>query len=48
MVRNPGFFYEDAGEQEVWCVTAELGSFTAEQNGHVHLTGNSLPASKMA
>jgi hypothetical protein len=48
MVRNPGFFYEDAGEQEVWCVTTELGSFTAEQNGHIHLTGNSLPASKMA
>jgi hypothetical protein len=48
MVRNPGFFYEDAGEQEVWCVTTELGSFTAEQNGHIYLTGNSLPASKMA
>jgi hypothetical protein len=42
MVRNPGFFYEDAGEQGVWCVTTELGSFTAEQNGHIHLTGNSL------
>jgi hypothetical protein len=48
MVRNPGFFYEEAGEQEVWCVTTELGSFTAEQNGHIHLTGNSLPGSKMA
>jgi hypothetical protein len=41
-VGHPGFFYEDAGEQEVWCVTTELGSFTAEQNGHIHLTGNSL------
>jgi len=41
-VKNPEFFYEDAGEQEVWCVTTELGSFTAEQNGHIHLTGNSL------
>jgi len=45
MVRNPGFFYEDAGEQEVWCVTTGLGSFTAEQNGHIHLTANSLPES---
>lgn len=41
-VGHPGFFYEGAGEQEVWCVTTELGSFTAEQNGHIHLTGNSL------
>jgi hypothetical protein len=41
-IKNPEFFYEDAGEQEVWCVTTELGSFTAEQNGHIHLTGNSL------
>ena len=47
MIRNPGFFYEDAGEQEVWCVTTELGSFTAEQNGHIHLTGTSLSASKV-
>jgi hypothetical protein len=47
MVRNPGFFYEDAGEQDVWCITTELGSFTAEQNGHIHLTGTSLPASKV-
>ena len=47
VVRNPGFFYEDAGEQAVWCVVTELGSFTAAQNGHIHLTGNSLPASKM-
>lgn len=42
MVRNPGFFYEDAGEQEAWCVTTELGSFTAEQDGHIHLTGGPL------
>jgi hypothetical protein len=41
-VGHPGFFYEDAGEAEVWCVTTELGTFTAEQNGHIHLTGNSL------
>jgi len=47
MVRNPGFFYEDAGEQEVWRITTKLGSFTAEQNGHIHLTGTSLPASKV-
>jgi hypothetical protein len=47
MIRNPGFFYEDAGEQEVWCVKTELGSFTAEQNGHIHLTGTSFSASKV-
>ncbi len=38
---------EDAGEREVWCVTTELGTWTAEQDGNVFLTGNSLPASKM-
>jgi hypothetical protein len=42
VIDNPGFFYEDIGEAEVWCVSTKLGSFTAKQNGHVHLTGNSL------
>lgn len=38
-VGHPGFFYDDAGEAEVWCVTTELGTWTADQNGHIHLTG---------
>jgi SLT domain-containing protein len=32
---------EDAGRGPVWCVTTELGSWTAEEDGHVFLTGNS-------
>ena len=47
MIRNPGFFYEDAGEQERLVRKTELGSFTAEQNGHIHLTGSSFCASKV-
>lgn len=31
----------DAGRASVWCVTTELGSWTAEEDGHVFLTGNS-------
>lgn len=27
--------------QDVWCVTTEIGSWTAEQEGHIFLTGNS-------
>jgi hypothetical protein len=34
-------FVEDAGVQEVWCPTTELGSWTAQQDGQVFLTGNS-------
>jgi hypothetical protein len=34
-------FRKDAGTAEVWCVTTELGTWTAEQNGHIFLTGNS-------
>lgn len=34
-----------AGEsQDVWCVTTELGTWTAEQDGQVFLTGNSNAA----
>lgn len=29
------------GEQEVWCPTTELGTWTARQNDHIFLTGNS-------
>ena len=32
---------ETAGRGPVWCVTTELGSWTAEDGGHVFLTGNS-------
>jgi DNA-binding transcriptional regulator YhcF (GntR family) len=32
---------EDAGTAPVWCVTTELGSWTARQSGQVFLTGNS-------
>ncbi|MEV7684462.1 phage tail tape measure protein [Streptomyces bungoensis] len=35
------------GVQNVWCVTTELGTWTARQGDDVFLTGNSLPASKM-
>ena len=34
-------FIEDAGVQEVWCPTTELGTWTANQDGQVFLTGNS-------
>lgn len=32
---------QDAGRGPVWCVTTELGSWTAESGGHMFLTGNS-------
>jgi hypothetical protein len=32
---------QDAGRGSVWCVTTDLGSWTAEDDGHVFLTGNS-------
>jgi WXG100 family type VII secretion target len=35
---------EDAGRGPAWCVKTELGSWTAEQNGHIFLTGNSNAA----
>ncbi len=35
---------EDAGRGPAWCVRTELGSWTAEQNGHIFLTGNSNAA----
>lgn len=31
----------DAGVAPVWCVTTDLGSWTAQQHGHTFLTGNS-------
>jgi hypothetical protein len=32
---------EDAGRADVWCVTTELGTWTAREDEHVFLTGNS-------
>lgn len=32
---------EDAGHADVWCVTTELGTWTAREDEHVFLTGNS-------
>ncbi|MER7794909.1 hypothetical protein [Streptomyces sp. NPDC097640] len=39
----PSMFNEakDLGEQDVWCVETELGTWTMEQDGQVMLTGNS-------
>lgn len=34
-------FMEEVGPQDTWCVTTSLGSWTAEQDGQVFLTGNS-------
>jgi phage-related protein len=34
-------FREPAGHEDVWCVTTTLGTWTARQEGHVFLTGNS-------
>jgi hypothetical protein len=35
---------ESAGRGDVWCVTTELGSWTAREDDHVFLTGNSNAA----
>jgi SLT domain-containing protein len=35
---------EDAGTEDVWCVTTELGTWTCEQDGQIFLTGNSNAA----
>jgi hypothetical protein len=35
---------EDVGRADVWCVTTELGTWTARENDHVFLTGNSNAA----
>lgn len=35
---------EDAGRGNVWCVTTELGTWTAREDDHVFLTGNSNAA----
>jgi hypothetical protein len=32
---------EDVGRGPAWCVTTELGTWTAKESGHVFLTGNS-------
>jgi hypothetical protein len=34
----------DAGRGEVWCVTTELGTWTAREDDHIFLTGNSNAA----
>jgi hypothetical protein len=39
---------EEAGVAEVWCVTTDLGTWTAFEGQNLFLTGNSLPGSKMA
>lgn len=36
--------HEDAGRGDVWCVTTELGSWTAREDDHIFLTGNSNAA----
>lgn len=38
---------EDAGNTAVWCVTTELGSWTARNEQHVFLTGNSNATGSM-
>jgi hypothetical protein len=35
---------EPAGRADVWCVTTDLGSWTAREDGHIFLTGNSNAA----
>jgi uncharacterized protein YukE len=35
---------EDAGRGDVWCVTTELGTWTAREDNHIFLTGNSNAA----
>jgi WXG100 family type VII secretion target len=35
---------EDAGRGDVWCVTTELGTWTAREDDHIFLTGNSNAA----
>jgi WXG100 family type VII secretion target len=35
---------EDAGRADVWCVTTELGTWTAREDDHIFLTGNSNAA----
>jgi uncharacterized protein YukE len=35
---------EDAGRADVWCVTTELGTWTAREDEHIFLTGNSNAA----
>jgi hypothetical protein len=35
---------EEAGRGDVWCVTTELGTWTAQEGDHVFLTGNSNAA----
>ena len=39
---------KSAGVTEVWCVRTDLGTWTAQQDGRIFLTGNSDPGSKMA
>lgn len=40
-VQPKNFHVEDSRETDVWCVTTELGTWTACQGDHVFLTGNS-------
>lgn len=35
---------EAAGRGDVWCVTTELGTWTAQEGDHIFLTGNSNAA----
>lgn len=41
VVRKNSLDVEALGKQDVWCPTTGLGSWTAEYDGHVFLTGNS-------
>lgn len=38
---NRRSFTEDAGIQDTWCVSTEAGTWSAQQDGRVFLTGNS-------
>ena len=44
IVTGTSLVREDAGFGSVWCVRTALGSWTAEQDGHIFLTGNSNAA----
>lgn len=45
---GPGWSAQGGDTQAVWCVTTDLGTWTAEQNGQIFLTGNSNARAGMA
>jgi uncharacterized protein YukE len=44
VVTNAFLRHEDAGRGDVWCVTTGLGTWTAREDDHIFLTGNSNAA----